>query len=161
VKEYYLVLKLERVCELTRVPMQPPTNSSYARTSTRSSTQATCSRLENPRPMRCLLHWRRSRAARRASTRKSSFRCADHSRFSFAQLAGCSYHILTQCQAANQHEELFRQVHTIKDLEGGLSQVTAGVDSLQNAITSIRAELSEPFELIQARTIQLERVQVG
>lgn len=63
-------------------------------------------------------------------------------------------------QAANQHEELFEQVHTIKHLELILSQVTEGVDSLQNAITSIKSELSEPFELIQTRTTQLERVQV-
>ncbi|ELR11918.1 Hypothetical protein ACA1_275280, partial [Acanthamoeba castellanii str. Neff] len=62
-------------------------------------------------------------------------------------------------QSANQHEELFRQVHTIRHLEDILAQVTGGVDSLQSAITSIRSELSEPFLLIQARTTQLERVQ--
>jgi hypothetical protein len=51
-------------------------------------------------------------------------------------------------------------VHTIRHLEDILAQVTGGVDSLQSAITSIRSELSEPFLLIQARTTQLERVQV-
>ena len=82
-------------------------------------------------------------------------------------------------QVSTNHESLLRQVSHIKELEGTLGVVSVGVVALQQSIErcvpptqrklfsrniadahSIKQEISEPFFIIQQRTLQLERLQV-
>ncbi|CAI7750373.1 unnamed protein product [Closterium sp. NIES-54] len=60
-----------------------------------------------------------------------------------------------QAEVATHHDELLQQLSSLKDTEGVLSVVRAGVDSLLASVQRVRAEIADPYRAIQVKTRQL------
>ncbi|CAI5522757.1 unnamed protein product, partial [Closterium sp. Naga37s-1] len=60
-----------------------------------------------------------------------------------------------QAEVATHHDELLQQLSSLKDTEGVLSVVRAGVDSLLASVQRVRAEIADPYQAIQVKTRQL------
>ncbi|CAI6009273.1 unnamed protein product [Closterium sp. NIES-65] len=60
-----------------------------------------------------------------------------------------------QAEVATHHDDLLQQLSSLKDTEGVLSVVRAGVDSLLASVQRVRAEIADPYRAIQVKTRQL------
>ncbi|XP_046839867.1 conserved oligomeric Golgi complex subunit 5-like [Xenia sp. Carnegie-2017] len=62
-------------------------------------------------------------------------------------------------QVVSRHEDLLQQATGIETLEGVLQMMTSRITSLQLSLERIHQQISEPYEKIRARTLQLRRLQ--
>ncbi|KAJ3067973.1 Conserved oligomeric Golgi complex subunit, partial [Quaeritorhiza haematococci] len=62
-------------------------------------------------------------------------------------------------QVATNYEDLLKQVTSVHQLDPVLEKVKQNVQSLNSSLDRIRAKIKTPYERIQQRTLQLERIQ--
>ncbi|KAJ6736052.1 CONSERVED OLIGOMERIC GOLGI COMPLEX COMPONENT 5 [Salix viminalis] len=61
-------------------------------------------------------------------------------------------------EVLSRHPHLFHQLSSIKEAELSLSTLRSAISSMQSSVRRVRSELSDPYNAIQSKTIQLSNL---